>query len=143
MEPAPSWMLVRFVSDEPQWERLFSSFFCQGIFGLESYGRSAGLEGSGRCNSDRHSPPQRLHPLHSHSITSRLWPNFEICPNLLNKKQYFRVLFFFFFCLNRAAPKAYGGSQARGLIGAVAAGLHHSSQQYQILNQSHFYFIIL
>ena len=30
------------------------------------------------------------------------------------------------FCLSRAALKAYGGSQARGLIGAVAAGLHHS-----------------
>ena len=29
----------------------------------------------------------------------------------------------------------YGGSQARGLIGAVAAAdLHHSSQQRQILN---------
>ena len=26
----------------------------------------------------------------------------------------------------RAAPTAYGGSQARGRIGAVAAGLHHS-----------------
>ena len=25
-----------------------------------------------------------------------------------------------------AAPAAYGGSQARGPIGAVAAGLHHS-----------------
>ena len=25
-----------------------------------------------------------------------------------------------------AAPAAYGGSQARGLIGAVATGLHHS-----------------
>ena len=40
--------------------------------------------------------------------------------------------FFFFFCLFclfaffRAAPVAYGDSQARGLIGAVAAGLHHS-----------------
>ena len=29
-------------------------------------------------------------------------------------------------CLFRAPPMAYGGSQARGLIGAVAAGLHHS-----------------
>ena len=28
--------------------------------------------------------------------------------------------------LFRAAPMAYGGSQARGQIGAVAAGLHHS-----------------
>ena len=33
---------------------------------------------------------------------------------------------FFFQCLLRATPMAYGGSQARGLIGAVAAGLHHS-----------------
>ena len=29
-------------------------------------------------------------------------------------------------CLFRAAPKAYGGSQARGQIGAVANGLRHS-----------------
>ena len=37
-------------------------------------------------------------------------------------------IFFFFlvFCLFRAAPEAYGGFQARGLIGAVAFGLHHS-----------------
>ena len=34
----------------------------------------------------------------------------------------------------KAAPAAYGGSQARGRIRAVAAGLHHSSRQYQILN---------
>ena len=32
-------------------------------------------------------------------------------------------LFFFSF---RAIPTAYGGSQARGRIGAVATGLHHS-----------------
>ena len=41
----------------------------------------------------------------------------------------FHSFFFFFFwsfCLFRAAPTACGGSQARGLIGAVAAGLHHS-----------------
>ena len=29
---------------------------------------------------------------------------------------------------------AYGGSQARGGIGVVAAGLHHSSQQCLIVN---------
>ena len=49
----------------------------------------------------------------------------------------------------RATPEAYGSSQARGLIGATAAGLrhshsnsgsshtcdlHHSSRQHQILN---------
>ena len=43
------------------------------------------------------------------------------------------VLFFFFFsfvvvvvAISWAAPAAYGGSQARGLIRAVAASLHHS-----------------
>ena len=34
--------------------------------------------------------------------------------------------FFFFFGLFGATPMAYGNSQARGQIGAVAAGLHHS-----------------
>ena len=37
--------------------------------------------------------------------------------------------FFFFFCLlaiSWAAPTAYGGSQARGRIGAVATGLRQS-----------------
>ena len=32
----------------------------------------------------------------------------------------------FIFCLFRAAPAAYGGSQARGLIRAVATGLRQS-----------------
>ena len=56
---------------------------------------------------------------------------------------------FFVFCLFRAAPAAYGGSQARGLIGAIVAGLHlsysnarsehvydlhHSSRQHWIVN---------
>ena len=41
---------------------------------------------------------------------------------------------FFFFKLFRAAPTAYGGSQARGLIRATTASLHHSSRQRQILN---------
>ena len=36
---------------------------------------------------------------------------------------FFSFSFFFFFCLFRAAPEAYGCSQARGPIGAVAASL--------------------
>ena len=38
------------------------------------------------------------------------------------------ILFFFFglFAISWVASTAYGGSQARGLIGAVAAGLHQS-----------------
>lgn len=34
--------------------------------------------------------------------------------------------FFFFLSFSRAAPAAYGGSQARGVIRAVATGLCHS-----------------
>ena len=34
--------------------------------------------------------------------------------------------FFGLFAFSRATPAAYGGSQARGPIGAVAAGLHQS-----------------
>ena len=34
-------------------------------------------------------------------------------------------LLFFFFGLFRATPKAYGSFQARGQIGAIAAGLCH------------------
>ena len=37
-----------------------------------------------------------------------------------------KLLNFFFFFLFRAAPMAYGDSQASGLIGAVATGTHHS-----------------
>ena len=33
--------------------------------------------------------------------------------------------FFFIFLSFRAVPTEYGSSQARGLIGAVAASLHH------------------
>ena len=47
---------------------------------------------------------------------------------------FYLILFYFVFCLFRATAVAYGGSQARGLIGVVAASLHHSSQQRQILN---------
>ena len=44
-----------------------------------------------------------------------------------NLSQLFLFFFFFFvFCLLGAAPTAHGSSQARGCIGAVAAGLHHS-----------------
>ena len=38
------------------------------------------------------------------------------------------MLFYFIFCLfaiSWAAPAAYGGSQARGQVGAIAAGLLH------------------
>ena len=43
--------------------------------------------------------------------------------------KYLFIYLFIYFCLfafSRAAPTAYGGSQARGLMGAVAAGLRQS-----------------
>ena len=51
--------------------------------------------------------------------------------DLEKKREHGIPAFFFFFlsfvfCLYRAAPVAYGGSQARGQIGAIAAGLRHS-----------------
>ena len=55
-----------------------------------------------------------------------------------SKKIYYiivRGLFFFFFfglfAFSRAAPAAYGGSQARGLIGAIAASLRPQQLQIQ------------
>ena len=44
--------------------------------------------------------------------------------NLVNV--FFFSFLFFFFLLFRAAPAIYGGSQARGRIGATVASLHHS-----------------
>ena len=41
---------------------------------------------------------------------------------------------FFFSSFFRAAPMAYGGFQAKGRIGATAAGWHHSSQHRGIPN---------
>ena len=42
----------------------------------------------------------------------------------------YAILLFYFLSFSRAAPMAYGGShggsQARGLIGAVAAGLYQN-----------------
>ena len=38
------------------------------------------------------------------------------------------IMFYFYnfvFCIFRATPTAYGGSQARDIIGATATGLHH------------------
>ena len=38
-------------------------------------------------------------------------------------------IYFCLFAISWAAPAAYGGSQARGLIGAVAAGLSNSGSE--------------
>ena len=46
--------------------------------------------------------------------------------NLCSSPLLLNIYLFFLFAFSRATPTAYGGSQARGLMGAVAAGLHHS-----------------
>ena len=46
-------------------------------------------------------------------------------PQLL-PSSFFFFFFFGLFAISRATPVAYGGSQARGLFGTVAAGLHQS-----------------
>ena len=51
-----------------------------------------------------------------------------------NSRIFFFFLSFCLFAISWAAPVAYGGSQASGLIGTVAASLHHSSQQRWIIN---------
>ena len=51
---------------------------------------------------------------------------FLFCLHSIDSDNVFCLFNFFVFCLFRAEPTPYGGSQARGPIGAVAAGLHHS-----------------
>ena len=46
--------------------------------------------------------------------------------NVVTNRVFFGGVSFFLGLFFRAVPAAYGGSQARGLTGAVAAGLHHS-----------------
>ena len=53
-------------------------------------------------------------PIPCSSVTS--WADFII----------YNPFFFFFFAFSRASPTAYGGSQARGRIGAVATSLCQS-----------------
>ena len=73
-------------------------------------------------------------------VQDHLWGSFSQPPPLLNQLKtfffFFRTIvqviqvgkwiFLFVLAFSRAAPEAYGGSQARGLIGAAAASLHHS-----------------
>ena len=68
------------------------------------------------------------------SLPSRTSSQLSSLPLWLLKARSIKMIFFplflvFVFCLfafSRTAPAAYGGSQARGLIGAVATGLRQS-----------------
>ena len=88
---------------------------------------------------NQHVTQNRVQGIHFYSIDFSFCSRYCLFPNPQKKK-----FIYLFFCLFRATPAAYGGSQARGLIGAVAAayttatatpdlshvcGLYHSSQQ--------------
>ena len=63
--------------------------------------------------------------LKKHLSIRGMWGKFRFFKKVIFEQRFvFFVLFCF--CLFRAVPEAYGGSQARGLIRAVAVGLHHS-----------------
>ena len=62
----------------------------------------------------------------AHTLVLLLPPTLRTTPAFLF---FFLFTYLFIFCLfaiSWVAPAAYGGSQARGAIRAVAAGLHHS-----------------
>ena len=69
--------------------------------------------------------PTNRFPLRNKDIALR-------CLGVWSRKSFYFILFhfinfiLFFLVLFRAPPAACGGSQARGQIRAVAAGLHHS-----------------
>ena len=69
------------------------------------------------------------------TLSLKNWAGFVVLSVLLlddARCMHKAVFCLFVFAFFRAAPTAYGSSQARGQIGAEAACLHHSSQQHQI-----------
>ena len=62
------------------------------------------------------------------------WNSISNCSIKYLPTTYF-FLSFFFFCLFRATRAAYGASQARGWIGAISAGLHHSHSNARSLTR--------
>ena len=72
------------------------------------------------CHKSRFLDVHICFSIQSAAIEMMSWLNYE-------KKIWFhRIIYIYIFAFFRAAPKAYGGSQARGLIGATAASLCHN-----------------
>ena len=67
------------------------------------------------------------YPKYKESKKYYTWWLMGLCfPQFTALFQLSKLFFFLTFCLFRATPLAYGGSQARSLIGAVASSLRQS-----------------
>ena len=101
-------------------------------------GRMKTLTASHLCSTGAWGPPTLCPWVPPHMLRSYLQAEApESCPSSPSRASPpawdlphfctlgFFFFFFFSFCF-RATPVAYGGSQARGQIGAVANSLHHS-----------------
>ena len=105
-------------------EQLLGAQTTEGISGCKEVGRSKSHQD---VRQNEQNKPWLGHVLDA--VAEEEWILFSKCKMLLCKNIKLLALFFFFFGLSDiswAAPEAYGGSQARGPIGAVAAGLHQS-----------------
>ena len=69
-----------------------------------------------------------IHPLEVTVLEIKTKKNVSVYSLILKTQTHCNLIFFFFglFAFSRAAPAAYGGSQARGRMRAVATGLCHS-----------------
>ena len=132
IEPATSWFLIGFVLAAPRQELLpgllfknyrdiihiprnlpFLSVQFSGSWCFHKALQPSLLSTSRVCII----PKETLHPWAASPQFPSPWLRLSVSVNFY---------IFIYFCLFRAAPMAYGGSQARGLIGAVEASLHHS-----------------
>ena len=132
IEPTSSWIPGGFITAEPQWELRKDSFLPK----LHNLPVSLSTSGSvtshvivAKSRCCYHGEAGKFSWAETFRwflcLQSRCFP---FPPRTQGCLCGWTSLFFFFrsFCLSRATPAAYGGSQARGLIRAVAAGLHHS-----------------
>ena len=79
------------------------------------------------ANSNRESPERTLKKTKTTTATKTIL-TISPCSQTDSLQNYEKTqLFFNFFFFFRSTTVAYGSSQARGRIGAKAAGLHHSN----------------
>ena len=79
--------------------------------------------------SQKNSKPKYQKIKSSHICTCVSW----LCMVLFRNTRLVQQQNFFLFVF-RAVPETYGGSQARGWVGAIAAGLYHSTWQRRSFN---------